>query len=285
MVIVDSQVHVWRANTPDWQWLPGQEHRAHWPEPLTPDRLLELMDTAGVDAAVLVPPSVWTGYRNDLALDAAVAHPDRFAVMGVLDFADKGNDAALRSWLTQPGMRGIRFSFYNEPQRTQLAEGAAEWVWPVLADLGIPVMVNAPGLLNYIRDVASRYPALSIAVDHMGLHAGDREEPILPRLATLLELAGLPNVVVKASGLPLQSHHEHPYQDLREPILAVLEAFGADRVFFGTDLSRLPCTYPEAVSFMPELLADQGQETVGMVMGGSLMAWLRWQEPTRRGTS
>ena len=39
------------------------------------------MAAAGVDRAVIVPPS-WEGDRNDLALAAAQAHPDKFAVMG-----------------------------------------------------------------------------------------------------------------------------------------------------------------------------------------------------------
>ena len=42
---------------------------------------LKEMDAAGVARVVIVPPS-WEGDRNDLALEAARLHPDRFAVMG-----------------------------------------------------------------------------------------------------------------------------------------------------------------------------------------------------------
>ena len=57
------------------------ENRAHLPVPLSHPKLLTLMNEAGVDCAVLVPPSL-DGDRNDLCLAAAREHPGRFAVMG-----------------------------------------------------------------------------------------------------------------------------------------------------------------------------------------------------------
>ncbi|GIT39658.1 MAG: hypothetical protein Ct9H300mP8_08540 [Gammaproteobacteria bacterium] len=48
---------------------------------LLAEEAITRMDEAGVDAAILVPPS-WEGDRNDVCLDAALRFPDRFAVMG-----------------------------------------------------------------------------------------------------------------------------------------------------------------------------------------------------------
>jgi predicted TIM-barrel fold metal-dependent hydrolase len=45
------------------------------------DRLLAMMDEAGVDRAIIVPPS-WEGDRNDYALEAARTYRKRSAVMG-----------------------------------------------------------------------------------------------------------------------------------------------------------------------------------------------------------
>jgi L-fuconolactonase len=80
MFIVDAQVHIWGADTPERPWPQGRS-RPHRPQPFTAEDLLREMDAAGVARAVLVPPS-WEGDRNDLALAAAAAYPDRFAVMG-----------------------------------------------------------------------------------------------------------------------------------------------------------------------------------------------------------
>src|SRR2546426_7682435 len=74
MLIVDAQVHIWGADTRDRPWPPGGLGQAQKPYPVTRDLVLAGMKEAGVDRAVLVPPS-WEGDRNDLALEAARLYP------------------------------------------------------------------------------------------------------------------------------------------------------------------------------------------------------------------
>ena len=45
MMIVDSQVHIWAANTPERPW--PARHEPHKAEPITADALLREMDAAG----------------------------------------------------------------------------------------------------------------------------------------------------------------------------------------------------------------------------------------------
>jgi hypothetical protein len=68
------------------------------------------MKEAGVDRAVIVPPS-WEGERNDVALEAARLHPDRFAVMGRLALEKPESRPLVEGWRRQPGMLGMRFTF------------------------------------------------------------------------------------------------------------------------------------------------------------------------------
>ena len=70
-VIVDAQVHLWKANSPDWPWDPGVTPQL--PEPFTIERALPMMDQAGVDRVVIVPPSL--NDRNDYALEAVKRYP------------------------------------------------------------------------------------------------------------------------------------------------------------------------------------------------------------------
>lgn len=91
---VDSQVHLWGADTPDRPWPPGRAKDAQKPYPITKEALLFHMDLAGVRRAILVPPS-WEGDRNDLALEAARTYPNRFAVMGRLALQDPASQAKL----------------------------------------------------------------------------------------------------------------------------------------------------------------------------------------------
>ena len=132
--IVDSQVHLWLAQTPDRPWPADGPARAHLPYPFTYDKLLPMMDEAGVDRVVIVPPS-WEGERNDYALEAARKYPNRFAVMGRILLGSKQAPGLLATWRDQPGMLGVRHTF-NGAQTSWLTDGTADWFWPAAAKAG-----------------------------------------------------------------------------------------------------------------------------------------------------
>jgi predicted TIM-barrel fold metal-dependent hydrolase len=123
-MIVDAQVHLWLAETPDWKWVPGRKPQLS--EPFTIDKLVPMMDEAGVDRAVIVPPS-WPGDRNDYAIEAVKQYPTRFAVMGRISLDKPEVAALLPKWKEQPGMLGIRLTFQRE-QAAMLDR--ADWVFP-----------------------------------------------------------------------------------------------------------------------------------------------------------
>src|SRR4051794_34559803 len=112
MFIVDSQVHIWAANTPERPW--PARHKPHRDVPFSAEDLLAEMNAAGVDRCVIVPPG-WEGDRNDLGLAAAQKHPDRFGVMGRLDHEAPDAREQIASWRQQPGMLGLRFAFARGP--------------------------------------------------------------------------------------------------------------------------------------------------------------------------
>src|SRR6185437_7854920 len=169
MLIADAQVHIWAANTPERPWPARAEpHRA----PLGKDELLAEMDKAGVDRVVIVPPS-WEGDRNDLAIEAAQSHPDRFAVMGRLDPDLPGAREQIVSWKSQPGMLGMRFTFHTEIMRQPLLDGRFDWVWGEMEKAGIPAMVLFHHEYMHLADrIAERYPGLRLVLDHLGLKSG-----------------------------------------------------------------------------------------------------------------
>ncbi|MBM3649197.1 MAG: hypothetical protein FJX11_15535, partial [Alphaproteobacteria bacterium] len=169
MRIVDAQVHIWAANTPERPWPARAEpHRA----PLGKEELLAEMDKAGVGGVVIVPPS-WEGDRNDLALDATASHPDRFCIMGRFDPEAAGGRAAIAGWKKQPGMLGMRFTFHTEMLRKPLLEGRFDWVWGEMEKAGVPAMVLFHHEYMHLADqIAERYPGLRLVLDHLGLKSG-----------------------------------------------------------------------------------------------------------------
>ena len=187
MKIVDAQVHIWAAPTPERPWPARAEpHR----EPLGKDELLADMDGAGIQGAVLVPPS-WEGDRNDLALEAAARHPDRFCVMGRFDPEGPGARDQLAGWKKQKGMMGVRFTFHTEVLRAPLLDGRFDWVWGELEKHGIPAMVLFHHEYLHLLDaVAARYPGLRLVLDHLGLKS-TKGYPEATNFATLDKVLAL----------------------------------------------------------------------------------------------
>lgn len=277
MPIVDAQVHIWAANTPERPWPARAEpHRA----PLGKEELLKEMDAAGVDRAILVPPS-WEGDRNDLALDAAAAHPERFAVMGRFDPEMGGARDRLAGWKEQRGMLGMRFTFHTELLRQPLLDGRFDWVWGDMEKAGIPAMVLFHHEYMSLADrIAERYPGLRLVLDHLGLKSGKGvgEAANFATLDNVLALAKRPNVAAKVSALPCYADDKtYPFRSLHAQIRRVFDAFGPKRTFWGTDWSRLPCTYRQGITMFTEELPWLKGQDLEWVMGRGVCEWIGWR--------
>lgn len=273
MLIVDSQVHIWAADTPERPWAPGAN--PHRSEPLGKDELLCEMDAAGVDRVVIVPPSL-EGPRNDLALAAARAHPDRFAVMGKIDPDPVRSRRLLAGWRAQPGMLGLRFNFKKKPEA--LVSGKLDWVWAAAEDAGIPVYIGVNHAMVHLVDaIAQHHPGLRIALDHLALETRARDDDAFLHLDKLLATAKRPNIAVKASALPCYSTAPYPYRNLHPYLKRVYDAFGPQRIFWGSDLSRLKGSYRECVTVFTEEMTWLPRADLEWIMGRALCEWLGWR--------
>ena len=280
MLIVDAQVHIWGADTPERPWPAGQGHRAHRPQPFSKDDLLAEMATAGVDRAVIVPPS-WEGDRNDLALAATKAHPDKFAVMGrppLGALKPGGYDPhALDRWRDQPGMLGIRVTTAGAGARALFTDPDGDWLWQAAQRAGLPAMVSIPGLLPQLGRLAERHPGMRFVIDHLALVRDAKDEAAFGDLTDLLTIARHPNVAAKASALPRYSSEPYPYRRLHPFLRQVFDAFGPYRFFWGTDTTGIPCTYRQAVTLFTEELPWLSGADLDLVMGRALCDWLGWR--------
>lgn len=275
MRIVDSQVHLWGPNTPERPWPPGREGEAQRPYPILKETLLLQMDQAGVERAVLVPPS-WEGERNDLALEAAASYPDRFGVMGRLSLTDPESRDRVAGWRDQPGMLGMRFTFHNRHNRHLLTDGSAEWLWAAAEAAGIPLMVLVPGQLEVLDRIAGEHPGLRLVIDHVGVSLRPNDTTVWDELPAVCALARHPNVAVKASGMPHWSSEPYPFADLHGYLRQLFDAFGPKRMFWGTDLTRMSCTYYECIHMFTDHLSWLRGEDLDWVMGKGVCEWLGW---------
>jgi len=277
MFIADSQVHIWGPNTPERPWREGREPRR--PSPLGAKELLDEMDSAGVRRAVLVPPQL-DADRNDLVLEAARLVPDRFAAMGRLDLQSPRATKLIRGWLEQPGMLGLRCSFTAPYWARAISGGAIEWLWQEAEKAEIPIMALVPQKMVFLIDqVAARYPGLKLAMCHLCLPTDKQDDDAFRDFDELLVLARRENVSVKASAMPSYTSDKYPFRRVHPYLRRVYDAFGPKRIFWGTDFSRLRCSYKQAVTMFTEEIDWLTSEDKEWIMGRALCEWLRWEMP------
>jgi len=264
---VDAQVHLWSS------WNPARGP-AHLAVPPTVADTLAVLDSAGVDRAVLVPPS-WEGDGNDVVLAAARLHPDRFAVMGRIPLPDPASARLLPTW-RETGMLGVRVTLHREPWLGAFDRGELAWFWAVAAAADLPVMVYAPGRSRELAAVARAHPGLRLVVDHLALPVGESAPKVFEDLADLLALAACPAVSVKATALPCHSLLPYPFRDLHVALRLVVDAFGPDRVFWGSDWTRLPCSYVDGLTYFAEALPHLDDRSLRRITGGAVLDALGW---------
>lgn len=283
MIITDSGLHVWQAPTPERPW---NVARAHLKDPMSYEDLRVRMSEAGVDRAILVPPS-FAGAYPEYSLEAAAKYPRQFAVMGPVPLNKPEGPQVLENLMSQPGALGVRLTFHHAYDESWIRDGTADWFWPLAEKMNVPVMMNAPSVHDDVAAVAERHPNLRLIFDHMGRLKGKKDDELGLGLAPTIALARYPNVFVKLTSTPACSTESYPYRNIHAHLQRLIEAFGPRRCFWGTDLSamlsRTKCTYRQAVTMFTEEMKFLSAQDLEWVMGRGLAECLRWPEPARAG--
>jgi predicted TIM-barrel fold metal-dependent hydrolase len=271
MLIVDSQIHIWETDrmSPQHRQIPTYSK----------DEALKEMAEAGIDAAVIHPPSTLGEKVNVLAVEAVRQHPDKFCILGHFDLQSPERENIVKNWRQRPGMVGFRFTFNQPHQQSWWTDGSLDWFWAACEREGLPVGLLAGGHMAAFGRIAERHPGLKLHIDHHGRSGGanpPKDAAAFADLGEMLALAKLPNVAVKLSGAPSYSSEPYPYRNIHTYIRQIFDAYGPQRCFWGTDITRMPCSYRQCVTmFTEELPWLQGRDKE-LVMGQAICNWLGW---------
>jgi predicted TIM-barrel fold metal-dependent hydrolase len=271
MQIVDAQIHTWGQGLPSNQSHIQVTH-------FTPDEALALMDAAGVDAAVIHPPG-WDPNATAMALQAVKDYPGRFAIMGALPLDRPDSRDRIATWRQQPGTLGLRYGFLADPAKTWLRDGTLDWLWAAAEKAGVPIAMLCTEVLADIGSIAERHPGLRLTIDHLGGRGGTSQEKdaaAMTHMPALLALAKHRNVAVKATGVPHYSSEPYPFRGMHTYLKQVFDAFGPDRMFWGTDITKMKPSWRECVTMFTEELPWLRGRDLELVMGDALCAWWGW---------
>jgi predicted TIM-barrel fold metal-dependent hydrolase len=279
---VDSQVHIWVPPTDEFPWdergtrgVPEWYQRLLVDSPVSAQKMIEMMDAVGVDAAILTELPIY-GADCKYSLDAARRHAPRFGVVAPVRTDTPDVAERVRTFREAPhalGVRVVRFPGNKEP----IGSPGHRTIFAAAEAGNIPVFVVATGLLRELAEIARDYPSLLIVLDALGISAPDWSiAEQLAQVPDLLALAKFENVAVKCHNAPRFSTEPYPFADLWPLLREVIDAFGVERVMWASDITVHPdISYEHAVDYLrgTDQLSDSEKE---QIMGASARTLLRW---------
>ncbi len=283
-MIIDAQVHAWLPkDTPNYPWAEGHPTTFFETQvrPHAIETIVEEMKAAGVDAALLVTPSLY-GWDNRYTLESTRKYPRMFRAIARIDWRAPDHKRRLENLMRDAMIRGIRITERHN-MRAWAADGDTEPMLAAAEEIGVPVC-GSPGPLNLPvwGKVAARHPSLTLVLDHLGMEAPPTTVPWPPvepfkTLPELLALAAFPNIVVKMTANAALAHEPYPFRDIWPALKQIVAAFGAERIMWGTDYNRTKTlhAYREAVRYI-DAIDGFDQKTKELLYRGTLQRVFRW---------
>ncbi|HVX44191.1 MAG TPA: amidohydrolase family protein [Mycobacteriales bacterium] len=265
---IDSHHHVWNLTDREYPWL-----GARGSSPIARDfaiaDLVPLAAARNIERTVLVQ-ALETAEETASLLRVAERSDLVGGVVGWVDLT--APDVADQLAATQhSSLVGIRHAVQSEEDpdwlaRPDVLRGLAE---VAKAGLVYDLLTLPHQLPAALRSVVS-VPECRFVLDHLSkppIASGDLE----PWATRIHALAAEPNVVCKLSGMVTEASPKWTVAELRPYADIVLDAFGPERVMFGSDwpVCTLAGSYEQVVEAAEELTAGLSAAEREQVFGGT----------------
>ncbi len=268
-MIIDSHHHFWKYNPKDYGWI--DESMSAIARDFLPDDLLEETRAAGVHGVVSVQARQTIEETNWLLGLAEANHFIR-GVVGWLPLAGPDLGEHLDAVASHPKLKAIRHVLQDEPDDDFILGDAFNAGVAQLEsrDLAYDILVGEHQLPQVV-DFVDRHPAMRFVLDHIAkpMIAVEELEPWKKNIARLAER---PNVYCKLSGMVTEADWGNwTPEQLRPYFDAVLDAFGPERLMFGSDwpVCLLACEYANWLALVKGWAIDLSHEEKKWLFGGT----------------
>jgi L-fuconolactonase len=276
---VDAHQHYWEPRRGDYGWMPKDDPilaRPYGPADLAPE-----LAEAGIGCTVLVQAAP-TVEETEYMLGLADATPSVAAVVGWIDFEDRGHLRHLERLKRHPKFVGVRPMIQDIPDVHWMLRDDVQWAYAALADLDLTF--DALGFSRHLANfltVLKRHPRLRTVIDHcmkpqIRDHGTAREE-LAFWAEGLGRIAAETDACCKLSGLVTEADADCHEADLAPYVAAVLEAFGPERVMWGSDwpVCRLRASYRTWHGVARSLCAGLSEGARAAVFGATAQSFYR----------
>jgi predicted TIM-barrel fold metal-dependent hydrolase len=257
--IVDIHPHIISDDEQAYPPAPLFGKRSDWSQerPSTVEALIAAMDAAGVAKAAVVHSSTTYGFDNSYVVDGCNKYPDRLVAVGSVDVLQEDAPQRIREWHAR-GLKGLRLftgGSTKEFDPSELDDPRSFPAWELCAELNLPMCIQTgPVGLPQVTALAKRFPSVKIILDHLGRPDVLDGAPYA-NAQSMFDLAPLDNVYFKLT--------PRIFGDVKKEkasaatfFPAVVQAFGAQRLAWGSNFPTSPGTLAEILATAQHGLAS-----------------------------
>jgi len=270
MNFIDIHPHIISDDEKRYPPAPLFGKRSDWSQerPSTVESLIAAMDAAGVAKAAVVHSSTTYGFDNSYVVDGCNQYPDRLVAVGSVDMLADDVAATIKGWADK-GLAGLRIftgGSTKDFDPSELDNPKSFKAWEMLAELGLPMCIQTgPIGLPQVAMLAKKFPSVNIILDHLG-RPDVLDGPPYANAASLFEIADIPNIFMKLT--------PRIFGDVKKDKASaetffprVVEAFGAQRMAWGSNFPTSPGTLAEILATAQAGLASLNADDQAWIFG------------------
>jgi L-fuconolactonase len=263
--MLDAHQHFWKIDRGDYGWMSPDLKPLY--RDFGPDDLRPLMAAAGITRTILVQAAE-TEAETDFLLDIAARTDFVAGVVGWTDMLSPDFSARLDHYAARPKWIGLR-PMLQEHDPALIRDPRFRAGLALVARRGVPFDIltyprHLPEMVKAVRET----PGLHAILDHIS--KPDMTGPMSAAWAEgIRALAAVPGLHCKISGLVTEAGPDWTPERIRPFFDLVAEAFGPDRLVFGSDwpVCALAASHARVVELARDLLARRfGPEEMRAVL-------------------
>ncbi|WP_263352554.1 amidohydrolase family protein [Acidicapsa acidisoli] len=274
---VDAHQHFWQYTREEFGWI--NDSMAAIRRDFLPADLLPLLDEAGIDATVAVQ-ACQSLAETEWLLELADKEPRIAGVVGWVPLIDPNVERTLDTLSANPKLKGVRHVLQGEPDEYMARDDFNSGIALLQRySLTYDVLIFERQLPAAIRFV-DKHPEQPMVLDHIAKPLIAVRE-LEPWRTHIRELARRPHVSCKLSGMVTEADFdEWTVDDLRPYVETALEAFGPERLLFGSDwpVCAAACGYVRWANVVKDFVSELSRNEQEMIFGRNAVRFYRLDE-------
>jgi len=278
MLTIDAHQHFWKYNPVRDSWMTDEMHAIR--KDFLPNHLHHLLKANGVDGCVAVQADQ-SEEETKFLLQLASENTFIKGVVGWLNLQADNIEERLEYFSQFRLVRGFRHIVQSEPEDDFMLGTKFMYGISLLHKYNFTYdILIYPRHLPYAKKLVACFPQQRFVIDHIA-KPNIRQQDLQQWKKHIIEIAAFENVYCKISGMVTEAGwHTHAYKDFAPYLDVITDAFGINRIMFGSDwpVCLLAASYKEVLDIVQEYFSSFSTVEQQLFFGGNAISFYNLSE-------